>query len=201
MAYEATIRGIGVGVGAGGAESPAVLLEARGELVPIFIDPGQAQAIEHGRQGIPADRPLTHDLFVDVLEDLGETLDRVRIDAIEGGTFYAKLDFSVERGNEQESIVHDARPSDGIALAVRVDCPITIADAVIDEAGRNPDRLGVGPVERGAGSPVGPGMDVEFGSDPTDTGTSEEHEPIDLDEGVDIEIEEPDVADDDESES
>lgn len=200
MAHEATIHGIGIGVGEGGAGAPAVLLEARGEIVPLFVDPGQAQTIERGRQGLPAERPLTHDLFVDVLHDVDSTLDRVRIDDLRDETYYAKLDLTVERGDTQEQLVRDARPSDGIALAVRVDCPITIADAVINQAGLDPDRLGRGPAERGAGGPVGTGMDVGSGRGPT-SDASEAHESVDLDEGVDIDIEEPDDADDDESES
>jgi bifunctional DNase/RNase len=202
MEHDATIRGIGVGVGAGGAGAPAVLLEARGQIIPIFVDPGQAQTIERARQGTPAERPLTHDLFVDVLDDLAGTLDRVRIDDLTDGTYYAKLDLTVNRGDDQTQLVRDARPSDGIGLAVRVDCPITIADAVIDEAGQAPDQLGLGPADFGAGGAAGAGTDIGFGTDPTDSGTSEEHESVDLDDAVDIDIDEPDDTDaDDGSES
>ena len=195
MEHEATIRGIGVGVGAGGASAPAVLLEARGQIIPIVVDSGQAQAIESARQGTPADRPLTHDLFVDVLDDLDGTLDRVRIDDLTDGTYYATLDLTVKRGDDHTQIVRDARPSDGIGLAVRVDCPITIADAVIDEAGQAPDQLGRGTTDVGAGGAVGAGTDIGVGTDPTDSGTSEERESVDLDDPVDIDIDESDESD------
>jgi bifunctional DNase/RNase len=195
MEHDATIRGIGVGVGAEGAGPPAVLLEARGQIIPIFVAPEQAQTIENARQGTPAERPLTHDLFVDVLDDLNGTLDRVRIDDLTDGTYYAKLDFTVKRGDDHTQIVRDARPSDGIGLAVRIDCPITIADAVIDEAGQTPDQVGLGPTDVGASGASGAGTDIGVGTDPTDSGTSEEHESVDLDDAVDIDIDEADDTD------
>lgn len=197
MAHEATISGIGIGVGGGGAGAPVVLLEARGEIVPIFVDPGQARTIEQARQGLPAERPLTHDLFIDVLHDVDGTLTRVRIDDLRDETFYAKLDFTVERGDEQDQFVHDARPSDGIALAVRVDCPITIDDAVIDKAGQNPDQFGVGTAEFGPGDSGGTGIETGLsGREPGRRGTDAPDE-IDRDAGVDIDIDEPDNVDDD----
>jgi len=73
-------------------------------------------------------RPLTHDLLRDILAALGVTLDEVRITALEDGVFYALLVFS--NGAEVS-----ARPSDAIALALRVDAPIRGAVAVLDEAG------------------------------------------------------------------
>ena len=196
MEHDATIHGIGVGVGAGagGAGPPAVLLEARGQIIPIFVASEQAQTIESARQGPPADRPLTHDLFVGVLNDLDATLDRVRIDDLTDGTYYAKLDLTVKRGDDHTHIVRDARPSDGIGLAVRVDCPITIADAVIDEAGQAPDQLGRGTTDVGASSASDAGTDIDFGTDPTDSGTSEERESVDLDDPVDIDIDESDES-------
>ncbi|QIO24212.1 bifunctional nuclease family protein [Haloarcula sp. JP-L23] len=193
MAHEATIHGIGVGVGEGGVGAPVVLLEARGEIVPIFVDPGQAQTIELAQQELPAERPLTHDLFVDLLHDVDAMLDRVRIDDLRDETFYAKLDLAVERGDEQKQIVRDARPSDGIALAVRVDCPITIDDAVIDKAGQDLDQLGVGTAEFRSSSLEGRGL----GGQETHRGESEAADEIDHDASVDIDIDEPADADDD----
>lgn len=121
--------------------APVVLLAARDEVVPIFIRPTQAQSIEGARQGIPAERPLTHGLLTEMVTDFGGTIDRVRIDDLADGTFYAKIDAEVYREGESEQLVFDARPSDGIALALRVDCPITITDDVIDEAGQPPDSV------------------------------------------------------------
>lgn len=201
MAHEATIRGIGIGVDAAGEGkgAPAVLLQARGALIPIIVGPEQARAIERAQQGVSVPRPMTHDLLVDIVDDLDGTLERVRIDNIEGETYYAKLDLTITRGGDRTQIVRDARPSDGIALAVRVDCPITVADAVIDEAGQAPDHLGLGTPDFGTGGQGGRGRDIGRGSDPTAVGASEEPDPFDLDEAVDIEIDESEDADDDET--
>ncbi|HTP58854.1 MAG TPA: bifunctional nuclease family protein, partial [Spirochaetia bacterium] len=75
--------------------------------------------------------PLTHDLFITVLESLESSVNRVEITALKEGTYYAKLILD-SSGSE---IAVDARPSDCLALAVRVKCPIYIDEAVVDEAG------------------------------------------------------------------
>jgi bifunctional DNase/RNase len=140
--HEATVEGVGVGVGEGGHGNPVVLVRARAELLPIFVSTDQAQSMQHALDGTPFERPLTHDLFVDVVAELGGAIDRVRIDDLADGTFYAKVDAEQYHGGERKDMVFDARPSDGIALALRVDCPIIVSDEVLDEAGRDPDELG-----------------------------------------------------------
>lgn len=199
MTHQATVRGIGLSAGGSGLSAPAVLLEVRDEIVPIFVDPGQAQSIERGRQGIPAERPMTHDLFADTIQDLDGTLERVRIDALEDETFFAKLDLAVDRGPEAERLVRDARPSDGIALAVRLECPITITGDVIDEAGQDPQQIRTDPTETGSGGPLGAGMHTGQGAPDPDVDRGETTESMDLDEGVEIDIDETDdpVADPD----
>lgn len=147
MLHDATIHGVGM-VDDGGAGAPVVLLSVRDELVPIFVDPTQARTIEQARDGTPSERPLTHELFARILDDLGVTVDRVRIDDLADDTFYAKLDLLDEHGDDAEKLVEDARPSDGIALAVRVDCPILVSDEVVDEAGQSPADLGVETADR-----------------------------------------------------
>jgi len=127
----------------GDAATPVVLLDVDEEIIPIFVDPGQAETIERGRNGTPSERPLTHDLFARVIDDLDATVDRIRIDDIADDTFYAKLDFTVDRDGETEKFVRDVRPSDGIALAVRVDCPLLVADEVLEAAGQTPEELGL----------------------------------------------------------
>lgn len=141
MAHDAEVREVGVSVGEEGMGAPVVLLAARDEVGPMFIGPTQAQSIERARQGIPAERPLTHDLLIEMVADFGGTIDRVRIDDLADGTFYAKIDAEVYREGESEQRVFYARPSEGIALAVRVDCPITITDGVIDDAGQPPNSF------------------------------------------------------------
>jgi bifunctional DNase/RNase len=99
--------------------------------VPIFIAPLEAQSILIGLGSVKMPRPLTHDLFITVLESLESSVNRVEITALKEGTYYAKLILD-SSGSE---IAVDARPSDCLALAVRVKCPIYIDEAVVDEAG------------------------------------------------------------------
>ena len=99
--------------------------------VPIFIAPLEAQSILIGLGNVKMPRPLTHDLFLSVLESLEASVNRVEIIALKEGTFFAKLVLDAS-GSE---IAIDARPSDCLALAVRVKCPIYIDESVVDEAG------------------------------------------------------------------
>ncbi|WP_415380645.1 bifunctional nuclease family protein [Halosimplex sp. TS25] len=140
--HEATVEGVGVGVGDDGPGHPVVLLRVREELIPIFVSADQAQSMQHALDGTPFERPLTHDLFVDMVAEFGAAIDRVRIDDLADGTFYAKIDTEQYADDERTEMVFDARPSDGIALALRVDCPIIVSDEVVDQAGRDPDDLG-----------------------------------------------------------
>jgi len=99
--------------------------------VPIFIAPLEAQSILIGLGNVKMPRPLTHDLFIAALENLEASVNRVEITALKEGTYYAKL--ILESSGSEVTI--DARPSDCLALAVRVKCPIYIDEAVVDEAG------------------------------------------------------------------
>jgi len=143
MDNSAEVAAVGVGVDEEGANVPTVVLAAREEYLPIAVTEDQAQAIRLGLEGESFPRPLTHDLLVEVLTEFGGALDRVRIDALADGTFYAKVD--VQRYEEGEPREHtfDARPSDGIAVAARADCPILVGDEVLDAAGRSPSALDV----------------------------------------------------------
>lgn len=115
------------------SNAPIVLVRpiAGGAMLPIWIGPNEAAAIAMAQQSVVAPRPLTHDLFVATLEQLGTPLLSVRITRLEEGVFYAELVF------ESQSI--DARPSDAIALALRAGVPILLADDVLAEAGVAPD--------------------------------------------------------------
>ena len=99
--------------------------------VPIFIAPLEAQSILIGLGSVKMPRPLTHDLFISVLENLQCTINRVEITSLKEGTYYAKLILN----SSGDEIAVDARPSDCLALAVRVKCQIYIDEAVVDEAG------------------------------------------------------------------
>lgn len=112
---------------------PIVMLrEVNGErrVLPIFIGLPEANAIHLALEGREPARPLTHDLTVNLLGELGARLERVVITSIDQGTFYADLHLATANGNR----VVSARPSDGVALAVRVGAPIHAAEEVLDEA-------------------------------------------------------------------
>ena len=141
MEHEAEVEGIGMSAGGEGTDAPAVVLSVREEYVPIFVSPDQAQSMGFALEGEPPERPLTHDLLVDMITEFGGAIDRVRIDDLAGGTFYAKVDAERYEEGERDAFVFDARPSDGIALALRVDCPIVVSEAVIDRAGRPPETF------------------------------------------------------------
>jgi bifunctional DNase/RNase len=112
------------------SNQPIVLLkETEGDrYLPIWIGAVEATAIAYAQQGMLPARPLTHDLFKEVIEALGATLDTVNITALREGIFFADLVFS--NGAEVS-----ARPSDSIALALRTGSAIFVSEEVLDEAG------------------------------------------------------------------
>lgn len=112
------------------SNQPIVLLrEVSGErYLPIWIGAVEATAIAFAQQGVTPPRPLTHDLFRDVLLATGHELVEVRITDVRDGVFHAALIF--DSGEEVS-----ARPSDGVALALRTGSRIVCEDAVLDEAG------------------------------------------------------------------
>jgi hypothetical protein len=103
-----------------------------GRLLPIVIGFLEANAIKMKISGVVPPRPLTHDLLVTVIEALEAKVKKIIIDKLEDGTFHAKIVLSC-RGNGQEETV-DARPSDSIALAVRVKAPIFVDEEVIKKS-------------------------------------------------------------------
>lgn len=144
MNHRAEVKGIGVGVDAEGGSVPAVILDVREEYLPIVITSDQAQAIQLALSGEPFERPLTHDLLVEMVTEFGGAIDGIRIDDLADGTFYAKIDAERYEDGEPRKFVFDARPSDAVALAVRVDCPIVVSDEVLDEAGQPPEHFDLG---------------------------------------------------------
>jgi len=138
MEHEATVEGVGVGVSEEGSGTPVVLIRAREEIVPIFVSSDQAQSMQLAIDGEPFERPLTHDLLVEMVAEFGSAIDRVRIDDLTDGTFYAKIDTEQYLDDRRKQMVFDARPSDGIAISLRVDCPLIVSDEVVDAAGRPP---------------------------------------------------------------
>ncbi len=103
--------------------------------LPIWIGPWEANAIAMRLQGVVPERPMTHDLFFQTLDELGVTFKRIVVADLSDDTFRARLLLGVD-GREVDL---DARPSDAIALAVRAGVPIFATDAVLDRAGVKPE--------------------------------------------------------------
>src|SRR5450432_1583278 len=113
-----------------GQISRFVLVSDGDRKLPILIGPFEAQAIQLVLESTRPDRPMTHDLYKNTLDRFGATVERVVIDDFWNTVYYAKL--HVLHGNEEMEI--DARPSDAIALAVRFDAPIFVAEGILDAA-------------------------------------------------------------------
>lgn len=106
-------------------------------VLPIFIGLEEATSIAHGLDAEDIGRPLTHDLLLDVMEELGGRVDRVVVSEISEGTYYADLVIETPR----EVVRVDARPSDSLALAARVNAPIEVAEPVFADGRRARDEL------------------------------------------------------------
>jgi uncharacterized protein len=98
--------------------------------LPIWIGISEAQAIASHIEGREPPRPMTHDLLRSVVEKLGGKVAKIVISDLKENTFFAAL--HLLRGEEE--IVVDARPSDAIALALRVEAPIFVLQSVLDQA-------------------------------------------------------------------
>lgn len=116
------------------SSSPIALLREVGgarRVLPIFIGAPEATAIAFALEEVVTPRPMTHDLFREVLDDLGVSLEKVTVTELKGGVFHAELELNGRDGVHTIS----SRPSDAIALAARTGSPIYAAEGVLDEAG------------------------------------------------------------------
>jgi bifunctional DNase/RNase len=113
-------------------KQPIVLLRTLDgtKFLPIWIGHPEAAAILMKLQGTPTPRPMTHDLVTDMLGELNASVSKVSVTELRENTFYAQITLQVN-GSEIEI---DSRPSDAIALAVRSDAKIFVADEVIDDS-------------------------------------------------------------------
>ncbi len=111
---------------------PIVILKDMEEerALPIWVGIFEANAIALEMEDVPVPRPMTHDLIKNILEKVQATVSRIVINDLEDMTFFAVILLSID-GNE---VTIDSRPSDAIALALRVDAPIFVAKKVLDEA-------------------------------------------------------------------
>jgi uncharacterized protein len=118
------------------SRTPLVLLQGKrdGRPLALAIGPFEANGIAIALQGLTPPRPLTHDLFLNVLGDLRASLRRVVVTDLRDDIFYAQLHLDA-RGTQ---LTIDSRPSDAIALALRAKVPILVEDRVFDKAERLP---------------------------------------------------------------
>ncbi len=127
---EMTVDSIRVHMSSG--QHVVILKETDGpHFLPIWIGVSEANSIALKITGITPERPITHDLIVNMLETLHVRIDRIVVTELSGEVFYAQI---VAEG-DGKTIAIDARPSDAIAIAVRVDAKILVAQTVVDQAG------------------------------------------------------------------
>ncbi len=112
------------------SNNPIILLKVVGgdRYLPIWVGAVEATAIAYAQQGVVPPRPLTHDLFTEVLAALSAPVTEVHITSVKNGVYYAELHLA-------NGLVISARPSDAIALALRAQAPILGAPDLLAEAG------------------------------------------------------------------
>ncbi|MFH1382260.1 MAG: bifunctional nuclease family protein [Chloroflexota bacterium] len=121
--------------------------------LPIWIGAAEADAIAVKLQGVNIPRPLTHDLLRSVIDALGASINSIIVNDLKNDTFFAKIILNVD-GKQMEI---DSRPSDALALAVRVQVPIYVDESVLDKAGILLDKQ--------TGKPLGEGSEEITGKD------------------------------------
>lgn len=132
MAKEMRVVGITIDPA---TQSPIVILrDLDGQnILPIWIGILEANAIAVGLEKVKLPRPMTHDLFKNIMDQVGGRLLRIEVVDIKDNTYYAAL--HLEFGGK--TLVIDSRPSDAIAIAIRLDAPIFVHDVVIEKALRS----------------------------------------------------------------
>lgn len=120
------------------SRNPVILLRDASErrALPIFISNEQARAIIVALENEDSVRPMTHDLFANVLDDWEMSLDRVVIHSLKDNTFYAIM--TLKQGEVTKEL--DSRPSDAISIALRMGAPIWVMEEVVADASIPVDR-------------------------------------------------------------
>jgi hypothetical protein len=132
MDIEVKIRGLMMDPSSG---TPIIILkDVNSEtMLPIWVGAYEANAIALEIEKISPQRPMTHDLLRNVILEMGANVERVVVTELRDNTFFAMI---IMKDRAGDSVMIDARPSDAIALALRVDCPIFVNEEVI-QASRN----------------------------------------------------------------
>ena len=124
---EMRVMGIAIDTATG---SPIIVLNdlENRKALPIWIGSAEAGAIIRKIENIKVIRPMTHDLVIEILKKTGYNIDRVEINDVEEDTYYSTIWLTNDEGEEKEV---DSRPSDAIALAIRVNAPIFVSSKVL----------------------------------------------------------------------
>ncbi len=135
-----------LGVSSDGHHQPVVILRNEDRVLPMVVGIAEADAIHAALIHRDIGRPMTHDLICNILAGLGGSLESVAIYKLENDVFYAHLNIERKGPNGQvEQVLRvDSRPSDGIAIATRLDAPIYASQEVMDQAGQDVSILGGG---------------------------------------------------------
>ncbi|MBK6313425.1 MAG: bifunctional nuclease family protein [Blastocatellia bacterium] len=162
------------------ANTPIVILKdvVSDRMLPIWVGPYEANAIALEIEKSAPQRPMTHDLLRNLITQIGATVDRIVVTDLIENTFFAVIEMTIDG----KRMMLDSRPSDAIALALRVDCPIFVNEEVINSS-RNTIAAG----------------DMDEGDDESDDDESDDEAPDADDDlfGDDDESEWPDDFDDD----
>ena len=123
---EMKVMGIAIDTASG---SPIIVLNDKEnrKALPIWIGSAEASAIIRKIENIKVLRPMTHDLIIDVIEKTGYSVDRIEINDVEKDTYFSTIYLS----NGENEVKIDSRPSDAIAVAIRVDAPIFVSSKVL----------------------------------------------------------------------
>jgi len=110
----------------------AVFLGDTHKTFVIYVDQGIGESIQRAINGEQAERPMTHDLMLTIFDGLGAEVERVVINSVDQGTFFARLILSMQNELGHKIIEVDARPSDSIVLALGSEKPLYVTRAVLD---------------------------------------------------------------------
>ncbi len=141
MEIEVKIRGLLMDPSSG---TPIIILKdlVSDTMLPIWVGAYEANAIALEIEKITPQRPLTHDLLRNLIVELGVRVQRVVVAALRDNTFFATIEMQTAA---HEKLILDARPSDAIALALRLDCPIFVDELVIHASRQNVEWEGEAP--------------------------------------------------------
>ncbi|MEJ2367373.1 MAG: bifunctional nuclease family protein [Acidobacteriota bacterium] len=119
-------------------ERPILLLKhtADNRILPIWIGAAEANAIALQLEHVKVPRPMTHDLMCGILDQLASPIEKVLICDLQDNTYFAQIQIK----RDQAELLVDARPSDAVALAIRVGAPIFVRDDIFDRAGQTEEK-------------------------------------------------------------